>query len=71
MARVRPGRNHAEHPPAIHPEDLPIAKEMSAQLASASRVSRALRLRGTSGACITVQVEASLMLLDQHTTAVW
>jgi hypothetical protein len=61
--------NDAEHPPAIHPDDLPIAKQMSAQLATAGRVSRPLRLRGTSGEWVTVQVEASLMLLDQHTTA--
>jgi hypothetical protein len=61
--------NHAEHPPAIHPEDLTVAKGMSAQLATAGRVSRVLRLRGTSGEWVTVQVEASLMLLDQHTTA--
>jgi hypothetical protein len=61
--------NDAEHPPAIHPEDLAVAKEMSAQLATAGRVSRALRLRGASGEWVTVQVEASLMLLDQHTTA--
>ena len=42
---------------------------MSAQFATAGRVSRELRLRGTSGEWVTVQVEASLMLLDQHTTA--
>jgi hypothetical protein len=61
--------NDTEHPPAIHPDDLGVAKQMSAQLATAGRVSRALRLRGTSGKWVTVQVEASLMLLDQHTTA--
>lgn len=61
--------NHAEHPPGIHPDDLAVAKQMSTQLATAGRVGRALRLRGTSGEWVTVQVEASLMLLDQHTTA--
>lgn len=61
--------NHAEHPPAIHPDDLAVAKQMSAQLATAGRVSGPLRLRGISGEWVTVQVEASLMLLDQHTTA--
>jgi hypothetical protein len=61
--------NDAEHPPAIHPDDLAVAKQMSAQLATAGRVGRALRLLGTSGEWVSVQVEASLMLLDQHTTA--
>lgn len=61
--------NHAEHPPAVHPDDLASAKDMSAQLATAGRVNRALRLRGISGEWVPVQVEASLMLLDQHTTA--
>jgi hypothetical protein len=41
--------NDTEHPPAIHPDDLAAAKQMSAQLAIDGRVSRALRFRGTSG----------------------
>ncbi len=61
--------NDAEHPPAIHPGDLTLATQMSAQLATAGRVRRELRLRSTSGEWLTVQIEASLMLLDQHTTA--
>ncbi len=42
---------------------------MSAALASAGRVTELLRLRGSTGAWVPLQIEAALMLLDQHTTA--
>jgi hypothetical protein len=61
--------NDAEHPPAIHPDDIPAAKRMSDQLATTGRVTHQLRLRSTTGRWTTVQVDANLMLLDQHTTA--
>ena len=59
----------ALHRPAIHRADLRRAGEMSAQLATAARVEGVLRLRTTAGGWQPVQVTASLMLLDQHTTA--
>jgi Rv3651-like, C-terminal domain/Rv3651-like, N-terminal len=59
----------AENPPAIHPDDLPIAKEMSARLANQSRVEGVLRVRSVTGGWMPVAVCANLMLLDQHTTA--
>jgi hypothetical protein len=59
----------APHRPAIHRADLRRAGEMSAQLATAARVEGVLRLRTTAGGWAPVQVTASLMLLDQHTTA--
>ena len=59
----------APNRPAIHRADLRRAKEMSAQLATSSRVGGVLRLRTTAGGWQAVQVTASLMLLDQHTTA--
>lgn len=61
--------NDADHPPAIHPDDIPTAKRMSDQLATAGRVSDLVRLRTTTGEWATVRVDANLMLLDQHTTA--
>jgi hypothetical protein len=42
---------------------------MSARLATSTRVEGKLRLRTTAGRWQTVHVAASLMLLDQHTTA--
>ncbi|WP_132119083.1 GAF domain-containing protein [Actinocrispum wychmicini] len=59
----------AEHPPAIHPDDLVVAKRMSAGLANSARVSGHLRLRSVTGTWLKVAVTANLMLLDQHTTA--
>jgi hypothetical protein len=59
----------AENPPAIHPDDLPIAKEMSARLANQSHVEGVLRVRSVTGDWMPVAVSAKLMLLDQHTTA--
>ena len=59
----------APHKPAIHRADLRHAAEMSAQLATANRAEGSLRLRTTSGGWQAVHVAASLMLLDQHTTA--
>src|SRR4051812_18851142 len=61
--------NDAQFPPAIHPGDLPQAKAMSAALASSGRVTDSLRVRGSTGGWVRLQVEAALMLLDQHTTA--
>lgn len=59
----------APHRPAIHRADLRRAREMSARLATSSHVEGVLRLRTTEGGWRAVQVTASLMLLDQHTTA--
>lgn len=59
----------APHRPAIHRADLRRAREMSARLATSSHVGGVLRLRTTEGGWRAVQVTASLMLLDQHTTA--
>jgi hypothetical protein len=59
----------APHRPAIHRADLRRAGEMSAELATAARVEGVLRLRTTAGGWQAVQVTASLMLLDQYTTA--
>ena len=61
--------NNGEHKPAVNPEDLPIAKEMSAGLATGGRVEGVLRVRSVTGGWMPVAVTANLMLLDQHTTA--
>jgi len=61
--------NNAPHKPAIHPDDLQTAKQMSAQLATADRAQGVIRLRSMNGGWIPVSVTARLMLLDQHTTA--
>ena len=61
--------NDSPQPPAIHPDDLETAKRMSDDLATESRVSERIRLRSTKGSWMDVQAEASLMLLDEHTTA--
>jgi hypothetical protein len=61
--------NGVEHQPAIHPADLPTAKQMSAGLAAAGRVEGVLRVRSIAGDWMPVAVTANLMLLDQHTTA--
>src|SRR4051794_1764234 len=61
--------NDAQFPPAIHPEDLSQAMFMSFALASSGRVTDSLRVRGSGGGWVRLQVEAALMLLDQHTTA--
>jgi len=59
----------APHRPAIHRADLRRATQMSAQLATSDRVEGVIRLRTTWGDWQAVHVTASLMLLDQHTTA--
>lgn len=62
-------RLDGQHQPAIHPDDLPSAKQMSADLATGARVEGQLRVRSEAGDWIPVAVEANLMVLDQHTTA--
>lgn len=57
------------HRPAIHRADLRAAVAMSEQLAAKGRAYGSLRLRSESGGWVEVDVEAALMLLDQHTTA--
>ncbi|GAA3885842.1 DUF5593 domain-containing protein [Saccharothrix violaceirubra] len=57
------------NPPAIHPDDVPLAKKLSDGLATAGRVRAVLRLRAASGGWMRVDIAANLMLLDQHTTA--
>jgi hypothetical protein len=59
----------ARYPPAVHPDDLPLARQMSDRLASQSRVEGVLRVRAVTGGWMPVAVTANLMLLDQHTTA--
>jgi hypothetical protein len=59
----------APHRPAIHRADLRRARQMSAALATSSHVEGTLRLRTVTGGWQVVHVTASLMLLDQHTTA--
>jgi hypothetical protein len=61
--------NDAPHGPAIHPDDLPIARQMSDELGAQARTSDKLRVRAVTGDWLEVQVEANLLLLDQHTTA--
>ena len=59
----------AEHPPAIHPDDLPAAKQMSAGLAAGTSVEGVLRVRSVTGGWMPLAVVANLIILDQHTTA--
>jgi Domain of unknown function (DUF5593) len=59
----------AEHPPAIHPDDLPAAKQMSDGLATGARVEGILRVRSVTGGWMPLAVVANLIILDQHTTA--
>jgi hypothetical protein len=61
--------NNGKYRPAIHPDDLPIARQLSAGLATASHVEAVLRLRSVTGGWMPVAISANLMLLDQHTTA--
>lgn len=61
--------NNGPHRPAIHPDDVPAARQMSRQLTTDDRVEGTLRVRSVSGDWMAVGVTASLMLLDQHTTA--
>ncbi len=61
--------NDAPHPPAIHPDDLPLARRMSGQLGTAEQSEGVLRVRSVDGGWMPVAVTARLMLLDQHTTA--
>jgi len=61
--------NNGQHKPALNPEDLPIARRMSAGLATGGRVEGVLRVRSVTGGWMPVAVTANLMLLDQHTTA--
>jgi len=59
----------APHPPAIHPADRRMARDMSRRLATADRVEGILRLRGTQGGWVPVAVTAVLVVLDTRTTA--
>lgn len=61
--------NNAVHKPAIHPDDLTLARQMSAELATAEQSQGVLRLRSVTGEWMPVAIVARLMLLDQHTTA--
>jgi hypothetical protein len=61
--------NDSLYEPAIHPEDVPTAKAMSADLATPGRVVQTLRLRSVDGDWMSVEVSARLLLLDQLTTA--
>lgn len=61
--------NDAPFRPAIHPEDLALARRMSDQLKTAEQSEGRLRVRSVSGGWIPVAVTARLMLLDRQTTA--
>ncbi len=54
--------------PAIHPDDLPIAKQMSNALAR-ERTSGVLRFRALDGGWKPMHLDGVLVSLDQHTTA--
>ncbi|OZD01959.1 hypothetical protein CH294_26895 [Rhodococcus sp. 14-2483-1-1] len=54
--------------PAIHPDDVPIAKQMSNALAR-ERTNAVLRFRTLDGHWKPMKVNAVLVSLDQHTTA--
>ncbi|OZC73925.1 hypothetical protein CH251_12390 [Rhodococcus sp. 06-462-5] len=54
--------------PAIHPDDVPIAKQMSNALAR-ERTNGVLRFRTLDGRWKPMKVNAVLVSLDQHTTA--
>lgn len=64
-----------ENEPRIHPDDLPIARQMSRGLQTTSkaegvlRTEGVLRLRGIQEQWVSVHVTANLTLLNQHTTA--
>ena len=55
-------------PDWIHPADRAAAMQLSADLAS-GHASTTLRLAGTDGHWLSVEVAANIVLLDQHTTA--
>lgn len=57
-----------EPAPAIHPDDVPIAKQMSNALAR-ERTNGMLRFRTLDGRWKPMTVDAVLVSLDQHTTA--
>ena len=63
--------NDTPHPPGLHPDDLPRARDLSRGLADGGRVSDVVRLRSVWGGWVPVRVEANLMLLDEHTTAAY
>ena len=54
--------------PAIHPDDIPIAKQMSNALAR-ERTNGVLRFRTLDGDWKPMTIDAVLVSLDQHTTA--
>jgi len=56
-----------EPEPAMHPEDVSIARQMSKDLARGA-TSGVLRFRGVDGAWKPLHLEVCLMAFDQHTT---
>ncbi|WP_230597342.1 hypothetical protein [Rhodococcoides fascians] len=54
--------------PAIHPDDVPVAKQMSNALAR-DRANGVLRFRTLDGNWKPMTIDAVLVSLDQHTTA--
>jgi hypothetical protein len=52
----------------IHPADRAIAQQLSDDLA-AGHATATLRLAGTEGEWLSVEIAANIVLLDQHTTA--
>jgi PAS domain-containing protein len=55
--------------PAIHPDDVPMARNMAEMVAAGARAEGTLRLRDDSGGWMRVGVAASQVLLDQDTSA--
>lgn len=55
--------------PAIHPDDMPMARRMAAKVAAGDRAEGTLRLRDDAGGWMRVGVEASQVLLDPDTSA--
>lgn len=64
-----------ENKPKLHPDDIPIAKEMARGLREAPKLGGilktegTLRVRGRSGQWIRLHTTANLTLLDENTTA--
>ncbi|WP_405132975.1 GAF domain-containing protein [Nocardia sp. NBC_01388] len=57
-----------EPAPAVHPDDRPVMVEMARGLAKSSTTGK-MRVRGVDGSWITISARASLVAIDQETTA--
>lgn len=59
----------SRYPPAMHRRDLATAANMRTEIAGSERVTSELRFRAANGGWMRVLVTASLMALDEYTTA--